>query len=113
MLNIHPALLPKFGGQGMYGLHVHRAVLAAGEGVSGCTVHLADDLYDHGPIVAQRRVPVLPDDTPETLAARVAAVERELYPQVIAQVARHGVRWLAQFSSRVSNGPRGIRESAR
>ncbi len=114
VLNIHPALLPKFGGQGMYGMHVHRAVLAAGEGESGCTVHLADDLYDHGPIVAQRRVPVLPDDTPETLAARVATAERELYPEVIAQVARHGVRWLEQFvSPRASSGPRGTRGSAR
>lgn len=97
VLNIHPALLPKFGGRGMFGLHVHRAVLAAGERESGCTVHLADDEYDHGPIVAQERVPVLADDTPESLAARVQEAERVLYPRVLQQVADHGVGWLDQF----------------
>jgi len=96
-LNIHPALLPKFGGKGMYGRHVHEAVLAAGETESGCTVHLVDDQYDHGPIIAQARVPVLPNDTPDTLAERVMAAERELYPQVIQQVADHGVQWLRRF----------------
>jgi formyltetrahydrofolate-dependent phosphoribosylglycinamide formyltransferase len=96
VLNIHPALLPKFGGQGMFGMRVHRAVLAAGETESGCTVHLADNEYDHGPIVAQRRVPVRPDDTPELLAARVGQQERELYPYVIQQVADHGLEWLAR-----------------
>ena len=96
VLNIHPALLPSFGGYGMYGLRVHRAVLAAGTTESGCTVHLADNEYDHGPIVAQTRVPVHPDDTPESLAARVGAVERELYPQVIQGVVDHGLAWLTR-----------------
>jgi phosphoribosylglycinamide formyltransferase 1 len=83
VLNIHPALLPSFGGKGMYGHHVHDAVLEYGAKESGCTVHLVDDQYDHGPIVAQRAVTVLPDDTPEALAARVFQQECELYPEVI------------------------------
>jgi len=94
VLNIHPALLPNFGGHGMYGHRVHEAVLAAGVSESGCTVHLADNEYDHGPIVAQTRVPVCPDDTPDSLAARVGVAERELYPYVIQQVADHGLPWL-------------------
>ena len=88
ILNIHPALLPKFGGKGMYGLHVHRAVIDAGEKVSGATVHYVDEKYDQGRIVAQREVPVLPSDTPETLAARVLTVEHELLPAALEQVAR-------------------------
>jgi phosphoribosylglycinamide formyltransferase 1 len=83
VLNIHPALLPAFGGKGMYGHHVHEAVLEHGAKVSGCSVHLVDDQYDHGPIVAQRAVEVKADDTPETLAARVFEQECELYPEVI------------------------------
>lgn len=83
IVNIHPALLPKFGGQGMYGIHVHEAVLAAHESVSGATVHLVDEEYDRGPIVLQRTVPVRPDDTPETLAARVLNIEHELYPEAL------------------------------
>lgn len=83
VLNIHPALLPKFGGQGMYGHHVHEAVLAASETESGCTVHIADNQYDHGPIILQRKCPVLPDDTPDTLAQRVMAEEREAFPEAI------------------------------
>ncbi|MCL2232413.1 MAG: phosphoribosylglycinamide formyltransferase [Treponema sp.] len=71
MINLHPALLPKFGGEGMYGAHVHRAVLAAGESESGCTVHLVDAGTDTGPVLLQRKVPVLPDDTPESLAGRI------------------------------------------
>jgi len=71
MINIHPALLPKFGGQGMYGVHVHRAVLAAGETESGCTVHLVDGGTDTGPILLQHKVPVMPGDTPDSLAARI------------------------------------------
>lgn len=94
VLNVHPSLLPAFGGVGMYGRRVHEAVLASGARETGCTVHIADDEYDHGPIVAQRRVPVLPDDTPDSLAARVQAVERELYPAVIQEVAERGVGWL-------------------
>lgn len=86
VLNVHPSLLPKFGGKGMYGRHVHEAVLAAGETESGCTVHLVDDTYDTGPVVLQARVPVLPDDTPETLAERVQAAERESLPEGIHSV---------------------------
>lgn len=82
-LNIHPALLPRHGGQGMYGHHVHEAVLAAGDAESGCTVHLVDDEYDHGRTIVQRRCPVLPGDTPDTLAARVFAEECIAYPEAI------------------------------
>ncbi len=88
MLNIHPALLPAHGGPGMYGRRVHEAVLAAGDAESGCTVHLVSEHYDDGPILAQVRVPVLPGDTPETLAARVLAEEHRLYPAVIATFVR-------------------------
>ncbi len=87
ILNIHPALLPKHGGRGMYGERVHAAVLAAGERVSGATVHLVDADYDTGRIVAQARVAVLPQDTPETLAARVLECEHLLYPRVLARIA--------------------------
>ncbi len=87
VLNIHPALLPKFGGTGMYGMNVHRAVLSAGEHVSGATVHVVDEAYDHGPILAQEEVPVIPGDTPETLAARVLEVEHRIYPDVIGRIA--------------------------
>lgn len=83
ILNIHPALLPRFGGPGMYGLRVHRAVLEAGERESGATVHVVDDEYDHGPILAQWTVPVEPDDTPESLAARVLSLEHRLLPAVV------------------------------
>ena len=75
MMNIHPALLPKYGGQGMYGINVHRAVLAAGEKESGCTIHIVDAGTDTGPILLQRKVPVLPDDTPEKLAERILMEE--------------------------------------
>lgn len=87
ILNIHPALLPKFGGRGFYGHKVHQAVLAAGEKESGCTVHFVDAQVDHGPIILQRRVPVLPGDTPETLAQRVLAEEHIAYSQAIAMIA--------------------------
>jgi phosphoribosylglycinamide formyltransferase-1 len=85
ILNIHPGLLPAYGGPGMWGMHVHRAVLAAGESESGCTVHLVDNLYDHGRILAQAKVPVLPDDTPETLQRRVYEQEMRLYPLAVAE----------------------------
>jgi phosphoribosylglycinamide formyltransferase-1 len=88
VLNIHPALLPKFGGRGMYGRRVHEAVLAANETVTGVTVHLVDEEYDHGPIVAQRGVPVLKGDTPESLAERVLAVEHEIYVDTLSAIAR-------------------------
>ncbi|HEX5520119.1 MAG TPA: phosphoribosylglycinamide formyltransferase [Longimicrobiaceae bacterium] len=88
MLNIHPALLPAFGGPGMYGMRVHRAVLASGACVSGATVHLVDEEYDSGRIVAQWPVPVLPGDTPESLAVRVLAVEHRLLPLAVEAAAR-------------------------
>ena len=83
MLNIHPALLPSFGGKGLYGRRVHEAVLAYGARWTGATVHLVDEEYDTGPIVLQEPVPVLPGDTPETLAARVLRIEHRLYPQAL------------------------------
>ena len=83
VMNIHPALLPSFGGKGMYGARVHEAVLAHGCKVSGCTVHFVDNEYDAGPIIVQRACPVLEDDTPQTLAARVFEEERIAYPQAI------------------------------
>ena len=84
VLNIHPALLPAHGGKGMHGMRVHEAVLAAGDRESGCTVHVCDAEYDHGPIVLQRRVPVLPGDTPQALADRVFEAECEAFPEAIA-----------------------------
>ena len=84
ILNIHPALLPSFGGKGMFGHAVHEAVLASGTKLSGATVHLVDEEYDRGPIVAQQSVPVLPDDTPDSLAHRVLNVEHVLYPATLA-----------------------------
>jgi phosphoribosylglycinamide formyltransferase-1 len=89
VMNIHPALLPAFGGKGLYGERVHRAVLEVGVKVSGCTVHFADDQYDHGPIIVQKAVPVQDDDTVETLAARVFAAECEVYPQAIQLFAEN------------------------
>src|SRR6516162_1311156 len=83
VMNIHPALLPAFGGKGLYGHHVHEAVLNAGAKVSGCTVHFADNEYDHGPIIVQRSIPVLETDTPETLAFRVFEQECAAYPEAI------------------------------
>lgn len=93
VLNIHPALLPKFGGKGMHGDRVHAAVLAAREPESGCTVHLCNERYDEGRILLQARVPVLATDTPATLAARVFAAECEAYPAGIA------MRWQELASS--------------
>jgi len=90
VLNVHPALLPGFGGRGMYGLRVHEAVLASGARESGATVHLVDEVYDRGRILAQARVPVLPEDTPDTLAARVLAVEHRLLPAVVLAAAAAG-----------------------
>jgi folate-dependent phosphoribosylglycinamide formyltransferase PurN len=83
VMNIHPALIPAFCGQGFYGHHVHEAALAYGVKVSGCTVHFADNVFDHGPIILQRAVPVLDGDTAETLAARVFDQECEAYPEAI------------------------------
>ena len=88
ILNVHPALLPGFGGRGMYGARVHAAVIAAGSRVSGATVHFVDERYDHGAIIAQWPVPVLSGDTPQALAARVLRVEHALYPPAIVAVAQ-------------------------
>jgi phosphoribosylglycinamide formyltransferase 1 len=87
MINIHPALLPAFGGEGMYGARVHEAVIASGAKESGVTVHLVDDDYDRGPIVAQWRIPVEPADTADKLAARVLNVEHVVYPRTVEMVA--------------------------
>ena len=87
IVNVHPSLLPKYGGRGMYGLRVHQAVLAAGESESGATVHLVVGPYDEGAVLAQDRVPVVADDTPTTLQARVLAVEHRLYPATLARIA--------------------------
>ena len=91
VINIHPALLPAFGGPGMYGLRVHETVLASGAARSGATVHYVDEEYDRGPIIAQWPVPVQRDDTPATLAARVLEVEHRLLPLVVEELARRGV----------------------
>jgi folate-dependent phosphoribosylglycinamide formyltransferase PurN len=91
MLNVHPALLPAFGGPGLYGQRVHRAVLDAGATITGVTVHFVDAHYDRGPIVAQWPVPVMAGDTPETLAARVLRVEHLLLPRAVEAVARGSV----------------------
>lgn len=92
ILNVHPALLPAFGGQGMYGIRVHEAVIASGAKLTGVTVHLVDAVYDHGPIIAQRAVPVEDDDTPESLFERVLKVEHALYPEVLQWFAEERVR---------------------
>ncbi len=91
-LNVHPALIPAFSGQGFYGHHVHDAVLAAGVKRTGATVHFVGDAYDEGPILLQESVPVLDDDTPDTLAARVQALERKLVPEAIRLIAEGRVR---------------------
>lgn len=102
ILNVHPALLPAHGGRGMYGERVHRAVLAAGESRSGASVHLVDEEYDRGPVVARAEVPVLPDDTPTSLAARVLEVEHRLLPEVVVAAAEGRLRvegdraWIAE-----------------
>lgn len=88
MVNIHPSLLPKFGGKGMYGMHVHKAVLEAGEKESGITIQYINERYDEGDYVFQAKCPVLPDDTPETLAERVHQLEYRYYPEVIENLLR-------------------------
>ncbi len=92
ILNVHPSLLPAFGGQGMYGNRVHRAVLEHGCKVSGCTVHLVDERYDTGPIIAQAAVSILDDDTPDSLALRVQREEHRLFPQSIEAVLHGKIR---------------------
>jgi len=92
LLNVHPALLPDFGGPGMYGARVHRAVIAAGARTSGPSAHFVDDVYDHGPVIARWPVPVKPGDDEHTLAARVLRAEHLLYPRVVQAVAAGDVR---------------------
>lgn len=87
VVNIHPGLIPDFCGKGMFGHHVHEAVLAAGVATSGCTVHFVDNIYDHGPVILQRTVPVMPEDTPETLAARVFEAECIALPETLKLIA--------------------------
>ena len=88
IVNIHPALLPDYGGKGMYGHHVHEAVIAAGEIESGLTIHLVDEVYDNGDILYQVKVPVLPDDTADTLAARILEQEHKWYPRVLDKLIK-------------------------
>jgi len=88
IMNIHPALLPAFGGKGMYGHHVHEAVIVAGEKYSGATVHLVDEGCDTGPIILQEKIPVEPTDTPETLAKKVLVLEHRLYPEAVCLFAQ-------------------------
>jgi phosphoribosylglycinamide formyltransferase 1 len=87
VVNIHPGLIPAFCGQGFFGHHVHQAVIDYGAKISGCTIHFADNQYDHGPVILQRAVPVLDDDTADTLAARVFGAECEAYPEAIQLIA--------------------------
>jgi folate-dependent phosphoribosylglycinamide formyltransferase PurN len=91
MINVHPALLPDFGGAGMYGRRVHQAVLDSGAPASGASVHYVNEEYDRGPVIAQERVPVEPGDTPDTLAARVLVAEHRLLPKVVLELARRGL----------------------
>lgn len=92
IINIHPGLLPEYGGQGMYGLHVHEAVLAAGASMTGVTVHVVDPVYDHGPILAQTKIRVKKSDSADTLARRVLAVEHELYVETIDRIIRGEIK---------------------
>jgi formyltetrahydrofolate-dependent phosphoribosylglycinamide formyltransferase len=110
VMNIHPALLPDFGGKGFHGHHVHEAVLAAGRTVSGCTVHFADNEYDHGPIILHRTVPVKAEDTADTLAARVFEQEKEAYPEAIRLFAAGR---LLVVGDRVEIAPEGSRPGER
>jgi len=92
ILNIHPSLLPRFGGKGLYGKYVHEAVIKARETFSGATVHFVDEEYDTGPILLQEKVPVLSDDTPDSLAARILEIEHQLFPRAIRLIARGRVQ---------------------
>jgi phosphoribosylglycinamide formyltransferase-1 len=83
ILNIHPGLLPRFGGKGFFGMKVHEAVINSGERFSGATVHFVDEIYDHGPIITQRKIAISDNETPESLAIRILEIEHELYPEVI------------------------------
>jgi formyltetrahydrofolate-dependent phosphoribosylglycinamide formyltransferase len=102
IMNIHPALIPSFCGKGYYGARVHRAVIESGVKVSGCTVHFVDDEYDHGPIILQAAVPVLDDDTPDSLAERIHHEENRLYPEAVRLFAQGRLRVAGR---RVTIGP--------
>lgn len=91
IINVHPALLPKYGGTGMYGHHVHEAVLASGDRESGVTIHLLDEGVDTGPILLQKTCPILPGDTPDSLQQRVQALEKEWYPKVLHMIEREEI----------------------
>ncbi|HOW27186.1 MAG TPA: phosphoribosylglycinamide formyltransferase [Elusimicrobiota bacterium] len=103
ILNIHPSLLPKHAGRGMFGHRVHESVLGERETESGCTVHVVDEEYDHGPVLMQARVPVLPGDTPETLAARVLKEEHRIYPLVVGRLVEQ-IRKEGNTSGRSGRG---------
>lgn len=92
IINVHPALIPAFSGKGMYGQHVHEAVVDYGVKLTGATVHFVDDAYDHGPIILQEAIPVQDDDTADSLAERVQALERKIYPKAIQMIAEDRVR---------------------
>ncbi|MGH7213651.1 MAG: phosphoribosylglycinamide formyltransferase [Tepidisphaeraceae bacterium] len=109
-MNIHPALLPGFGGQGMYGAKVHKSVIDHGCKVSGCTVHFVDNTYDTGPIIVQRPCPVLDDDTPETLAHRVFEEEKIAYPEAIRLFGQGRLKVEGRRVRVLSEGPSGRRE---
>jgi formyltetrahydrofolate-dependent phosphoribosylglycinamide formyltransferase len=93
VINIHPSLIPAFCGQGYYGLRVHQAALEYGVKISGCTVHFVDDQYDHGPVLMQRQCPILEEDSPESLQARVFQLECETLPEAIQAIAQNRIHW--------------------
>jgi formyltetrahydrofolate-dependent phosphoribosylglycinamide formyltransferase len=115
VINIHPALIPAFCGKGFYGHHVHEAVLEYGVKLSGCTVHFVDNEYDHGPVILQKAVPVLDDDSPATLAARVFEAECEAYPEAVRAIAAGRVKVEGRRVRGVStsSGPHGRSDAAR
>ncbi|MBA7705664.1 Phosphoribosylglycinamide formyltransferase [subsurface metagenome] len=99
IMNIHPALLPSFGGKGMYGIKVHEEVLKRGQKYSGCSVHLVDEEYDHGPVILQKKVPVKKDDTPQILAERILKEEHKLYPQAVRMFALGKIKQISKRKS--------------
>jgi len=105
VMNVHPSLIPAFCGKGFYGLRVHQAALAYGVKVSGCTIHFADEEYDHGPIILQRVVPVLDHDTPVSLAERVAIEERQAYPEAIQLFAEGRLRIQGRWVTILETAP--------
>ncbi len=94
IMNIHPALLPAFGGKGYYGMNIHQAVIRRGVKFTGVTIHFVDEIYDHGPVIWQEIVPVQPGDTPESLAERVLQVEHRLYPEIVRAFCEDRITWI-------------------